>query len=549
MKKEKIKKIRKYALAGLSGVLLVLSFPEFNLSQLSWFALVPLLVAIYGSDWRESLWLGLVAGIIYFGGIMNWIMVLIPYSTIFWVTLGYVVLTLYLSCYVFLFAVSVNFVSQWKRPDIQPLAYSFLTAVTWTGLEVLRGYVATGLPWASLGYTQWRNVPLIQISSITGMYGVTFLIAMINGMIAGFLIDIRRWRSSLKAVLVPLGIIAVCFAYGWVSLSSSFEDEKIKVSMVPGNVSQKDKMASWGDKSDWIFDKYVQATQYAADEKPDILVWPESAVPQFIFPESPELDRLKFLIPRWGAYLLMGVISYEGTYPDHKVYNSAFLLSPAGEEIDRYHKIHLVPISEYFPLKRYLPESLHDLVTGVSDFDSGSRYTIFSAPPARIGVPICFESVFPEISRRFVREGANVICIITNDAWFIGTFAAQQHFSMAPFRAIENRISIFRCANYGVSCIIDPYGRIMRKLEKNEKYLTGEVGLHVGGTFYTKHGNYLPWACLAMTLFLVAQTWWYGHSNQGGLNVIRNTLRSRRGKKQAHRSRRASLTSRTKKKK
>jgi apolipoprotein N-acyltransferase len=191
-----------------------------------------------------------------------------------------------------------------------------------------------------------------------------------------------------------------------------------------------------------------------------------------------------------------------------------FLLSPAGEEIDRYYKIHLVPVSEYFPLKRYLPASWQKLVTGISDWNMGSRYTIFSAPPAKFGVVICFESVFPELFRKFVAKGVNLMGIITNDAWFRGTYAPEQHYSMAPFRAVENRVAVFRCANYGISCIIDPWGRVSQKLEpdSDESYLVGEVYLRQGGTFYTRHGDYLPWACLAMALFLAFQTWWYRRS-------------------------------------
>jgi apolipoprotein N-acyltransferase len=197
--------------------------------------------------------------------------------------------------------------------------------------------------------------------------------------------------------------------------------------------------------------------------------------------------------------------------PERMTYNAAFLLSPDGEEIDRYYKIHLVPVSEYFPMKRYLPNSLQRLVTGVSDWNMGNRYTIFSAPPARFGLVICFESVFPELFRKPVGEGVNLMGIITNDSWFRGTYAPEQHYSMAPFRAVENHVSVFRCANYGISCIIDPWGRVSYELEPegDRDYLVGEVCLHPGGTFYTRHGDYLSWACLVMLLFLAFQTWWY----------------------------------------
>lgn len=554
------RKFYKYILAGLSGILLVAGFPEINLWSLSWFALVPLLVAIHKATWKESLWLGFVTGCVYFLGIMNWLMILAPFSTIYWVTLGYVALSAYLACYVFLFTVSVNLItSYWKRhypeeSSTQKLAYILLVAIAWTGSEVLRSYIISGLPWASLGYTQWHILPVIQIASVAGMYAVTFLIALINGMVAVFVIDISKWKSSLKSAIIPLGILIVCLVYGWVSLSSSTDVKKIKIGLVPGNIKQKDKMDSWGDKAGWIFDKYIQDTQLIAEEKPDLLVWPETAVPQFIFPKSEERERLTFLLSRWNAYMLMGALSYEQD-PDWKVYNSAFMINPKGEVIDKYDKIHLVPVSESFPFKSFLPKKWQSYVTGTSDFDRGSRYTIFNSPLANIGVPICFESVFPQISRKFVQDGANLIGIITNDSWFIGTFAAQQHFSMAPFRAVENRVAVFRCANYGISCIIDPYGRVTQKIEpdKGENYLVGDVGIYPAGTFYTRHGNYFPWTCLAVLLFFIVQQWWYNYikfvTKRGDSNARRDTLRNSGSKKQDYGSRRSSLTSKTKKKK
>lgn len=563
-------KIYKYLLAIFSGILLVLGFPKFNLSILSWFALVPILFAVRNSDWKESFRLGFVTGMVYFGGIMNWLLILIPFSTVFWVTLGYVLLSAYLACYVFLWTVSVSFISRhWlKKLDTDSIAYKlayvFLIALSWTGLEVLRGYVITGLPWASLGYTQWANIPVIQIASIVGMYGVTFLIVLVNGAIAVAINDIRSWRSSLKSAIIPAGILIICLIYGFIVPNNPLEGKKIKIALVPGNIKQKDKMSSWGDKSGWIFDKYIDITDKAMNEKPDLIVWPETAVPQLMFPKSTEYERIKSLLSRWKTHFLLGAISYELTdeltdeltNPVWKIYNSVFLLKPNGDIIDKYDKIHLVPVSESFPFKKYLPEKIKAMVVGVSDFDSGSRYTVFSSPLANIGIPICFESVFPQITRKFINGGANVIGIITNDSWFIGTFAADQHFSMAPFRAVENRTSVFRCANYGISCIIDPYGRIKQRLdpEKNEDgYIVGDVGIYQTGTFYTKHGDYLPWTCLAVLLFFIIQTWWYDYrkhkKKQGESDANRDTLRHSGNKRKSDGGRRASLTSPTKKKK
>lgn len=504
-------KIKKYLLAVISGVFLVFAFPGINMSILAWFALVPLLVAVYDANWKDSIWLGFITGIIYTLGIFWWFMALHPFSTWFWVLLGYFALALYLSSYVLIFAVCVNYVSKyWVRSRF---GYIFLVGIVWTAMEILKGHVATGLPWADLGQSQWKFPVIIQISSITGMYGVTFLVAIINAMIANFLIDFGRWKESLKATIVPILLLLISIIYGLIAMNGSSEGEKIKVALVPGNINQMDKLKSWGDPQ-WIFDLYTTISDLAADKEPDMIVWPETSVPKYVFRFEEVPDELKERLIRWNTHLMMGTPHAE-FFPESKTFNSAFLLSPEGNIIDKYYKIHLVPVSEYFPMKRYLPESWQKLVSGISDWDHGEKYTVFNMGKARFGCVICFESVFPSIFRTFMKQDVNIMGIITNDAWFKGTFAAEQHLMMAPFRAVETRKAIFRCANNGISCIIDPYGRIIKQINYNsiESYLIGDVELNPGRTFYSKFGDYLPWGCLVMTIFLVFWTWLYKKSN------------------------------------
>jgi len=473
---------------------------------LSWFALVPLLLAIHETNWKQSLILGFITGIIYTLGTMNWFMVLGPFSSWFWVALGFLALALYLSTYVFIFAVYVNYISRYwifrsGNSISQRIAYIFLIGIVWTAMEVLKGYVATGFPWANLGHAQWRYPVIIQISAITGMYGVTFLVAIINGAVADFLINIHKWKTSLKVAFIPLLILIASITYGLISMGHS-DGEKIKVALVPGNINQMDKIMSWEDPT-WIYDIYKVVSEKAASEKPDLIVWPETSVPRYLlrFDEVP--DELKALLHKWNAYLLLGIPHVE-LFPERKTYNAAFLISPEGKEVDRYYKNHLVPVSEYFPMKNYLPKSWQDMVTGISDWDHGISYTVFNMGKARFGCVICFESVFPGIFRAFKKQDVNLMGIITNDSWFDGTFAPEQHYSVAPFRAVENRTAVFRCANKGISCIIDPWGRIVKETRSgnNDSYLVGDVYLHSGKTLYTHCGDYLPWACLAMTVLL-----------------------------------------------
>ncbi|MBD3180758.1 apolipoprotein N-acyltransferase [Candidatus Poribacteria bacterium] len=508
--------VKRYLQAALSGVLLILAFPGINLSSLAWVALVPLLVAVYDANWKQSLISGLISGFVYFVGTLNWFMALGPFSSIFWVVLGLLVLSLYVSCYVIIFAGTINYINRFwinfKRNGMgvfQRITYILFAAAVWTGMEILRGHVATGFPWVALCHTQWRNLPILQLCSVTGMYGITFLIVSINAAFALFVIDIRTWKLSAKAALVPLVFLILSLIYAGFALNQSPTDEKIKIALIPGNIRQKDKIMSWG-RADWIFNRYARITNRAAKENPDLIVWPETSVPRYTFSAGFVPLEVKTLVKNWGAYFLIGSPHkvWEGR---RKTYNGAFLLSPDGEIMDLYYKMHLVPVSEYFPMKEFLPEKIQRMVVGVSDWDAGSKYTIFSMPPAKFGLSICFESIFPGISRKFASKGTNLAGIITNDAWFEGTYAPEQHLSMAPFRAVENNTSVFRCANNGISCIIDPWGRIGNVLEPNadDEYTFGEAMLHPGGTIYTRLGDYFPWACLAIVVFLVFNIWWY----------------------------------------
>lgn len=530
-----MKSYQNWLLAVISGLLLVLSFPGFNLFPCAWFALAPLLIAIDRVERKTAFLLGLVTGAIYFFEMTYWIIPLYPYANLFLTVFAAILLTAYLCVYVggFVLLLKVAVVAKtdlshsgeeanpdsgnrffarhrfdnfFQRVRGTGYFYVFSAAVFWTGLELIRSWFATGYPWGSIGYSQWNNLPAIQIASIVGAHGVSFLVVLVNAAIARVILSYPEWKDGLKSAVLPFALLIVVLIYGFVTLAQpAHTGKKLKVALVPGNIKQIEK---WQPKNlPKIFGKYINhINQIEPQAGIDLLVLPETAIPANLLAKgwTGYLDVLKEAYKKLNAYLLLGLPYSEGK----KLYNGTFLLSLEGEELGKYYKIHLVPFGEYTPLKRFIPEKIRKGLEGVkSDFDKGREVSIFSLPSinsARFGVVICFESVFGGEFRKFVKRGANFMGIITNDAWFEGTAAPEQHLSMAPFRAIENRVSVFRCANGGISGIINRFGKIERKLENPaDIFIIGEVSLNDNKTIYTRYGEWFPAICLALTVLFI----------------------------------------------
>jgi len=528
-----MKSYKNWLLAVISGLLLVFSFPGFNLFFLAWFALVPLLIAIDKVSRKTAFLLGLVTGAIYFFQMTYWIIPLYPYANLFLTTFAAILLMAYLCVYVGVFALLLKVAVEKKEFShssedkvfaLQRFAnffhrvrgtgyfYVFSAAVFWTGLELVRGWFATGNPWGSICYSQWNNLPAIQIASLVGAHGVSFLIVLVNAAIGHAILSYakkplssREWKHELTSAILPFAILIVVVIHGFVTLAQpAHTGKRLKVALVPGNIKQIEKWQPGNFPK--IFGKYIHhINQVAPKEQLDLLVLPETAIPANLLAKGWKgyLDVLKEAQKKLNTYLLLGLPYSDGD----KLYNGAFLLSPEGEELERYYKIHLVPFGEYVPLKRFIPAKIRNRFEGVSDFDKGEEVSIFSLPPvetARFGIIICFESVFGGHCRKFVKRGANFMGIVTNDAWFEGTAAPEQHLSMAPFRAIENRVSVFRCANGGISCIINRFGKIERKLENpDDIFIIGEVSLNDNKTIYTRYGEWFPLICLALMVIFI----------------------------------------------
>ncbi len=498
---------RNTILAVLSGILLVLSHPSFNLFPLAWVGLVPLLIAVRSvPNAKSAIRIGYISGLTFFAGLLYWIVLLYPFANIFVTVLGYAALVAYAALYFAVFSLLV-----YQLPHKSGISFIFPTALFWTGLEWIRSWLLTGFPWGSMGYSQWNNHAGIQIASITGVYGVSFVVLLFNAAIAHLIISSSNLRRAIKGAVFPLAIVALSFVYGGFCLSGSVDTSgSVKLGLVPGNVSQAEKWKS--EHAPKIFKRYLGLTEKANAANPDLIVWPETSIhPQILSGRAETYrQRLYRMLQEHQIHLLAGAPVREA---DRKFYNSVFLLSPAGEKLGSYSKMHLVPFGEYVPFSSALPNFIQ-----FETFAHGKSINLLPLgdfKDSKMGIAICFESVFPNLFRKFVAKGAEIMGILTNDSWFVGTTAPAQHLSAAPFRAVENRISVFRCANGGISCIIDPFGRIASETvtpTQPDGVLVEDVPMRnhqsAGMTLYTRYGDWFPILCLLASLILI------GHRNR-----------------------------------
>jgi apolipoprotein N-acyltransferase len=486
----------------LSGILLIVSFPNFDLEILAWFALVPLFYSMEEKRPFHAFILGFLTGFISYIGILYWIIVAVhSYGSVPLILSTFILLLLVI--YLSVFTGAFTFLTQLirTRSGLQTILFAPLL---WVALEYLRSFFLTGFPWANLSYTQYLNLPFIQMADITGSYGLSFVILLVNATFFGVL---RQWPKKtfpIREVVITAVILLGLLVYGYVRMRAVDQQvthqPSLKVGLAQGNIDQSIKWDESFQKETLRI--YEKLSLRLAQEKPDLIIWPETATP-FFFQEAQEYQPMILNIPKkTNAFLLFGSPSYKIVKGKVNYYNSAYLVSPSGEFMGRYDKIHLVPYGEYVPLGEILP--LGSLGEGIGNFKSGKVIFNFSLPQGQFGVLICFEIIFPNLCRKFVKKGANFLVTITNDAWFKRTSAPYQHFSIAIFRAVENRVFIARAANTGISGFIDPKGKILKRGEIfTEEAMSGTIRLSKKKTFYTLYGDVFAWICSAFSLLLL----------------------------------------------
>ena len=500
---------RKKALfAAASGLLMAATFPNIGLSWFAWVGMVPLLITLRGVSIKHSMQLGFLAGFFHYLGLVYWVAFTMRTYGHLSLLLSLLILGL-MAAYLALYWALFTTILAWIRP--KPGFLPVLAPLVWVACEYLRSHLFTGFPWGLLGHSQYRALHFIQLCDITGVYGLSFLIVLFNTAVYLGLLRFARkqWNGSpvgrwqVPIVFLVLGsLLITTWGYGALRLKKIDhlvkQTSKTPVAVIQGNIDQSVK---WDPAYQILTtNTYRDLSLLASRKDPDLIVWPETATP-FYYLANKRLTRVvKDSIVEANTHFLIGSPSYMRTDSGPQHFNSAYLIEPDGNVAGRYDKVHLVPYGEYIPLKKWLP-FLGKIVAQVGDFSAGTAGNTLQWGQNRLGVLICYEIIFPGLARSLVRNKANLLMNITNDAWFGRTGAAQQHFSMAVFRAVENRRALVRAANTGISGYIDPVGRILQATPLFERHVLHQsVPMLQMTTFYHQVGDLFAIICLLGSL-------------------------------------------------
>jgi apolipoprotein N-acyltransferase len=379
-----------------------------------------------------------------------------------------------------------------------------LVPVVWVATEYLRGIVLGGFPWIPLGNTMVTVLPIAQLASAFGVFGLSMFVAFVN---VGFAVAaLVSGRARVIAAGSTLAAIAAISIWGGMRLSSQAltSGAPIKIGLIQGNIAQTDK---WNPaRAGMILDRYLRLTQQAADNGAQFIMWPESSTP-FYFEDDPSGTIVRRLVRGLGRPLLLGSDEFEQADPVRH-YNSAFMLDTGGATAAVYRKIHLVPFGEYVPFQRLL-FFVGPLVDAVAAFSRGTRVTMLPVEGHMVSTAICYEVTYPALAREAVRQGSEMLTTITNDAWYGESSAAFQHFEMAAMRAIEQGRYLARAANTGISGIIDPYGRVLVRTNLFETVaVVGEARFVQARTVYSRIGDVVAHLSIAVTIAALVLVHW-----------------------------------------
>jgi apolipoprotein N-acyltransferase len=487
-----------YLQALLSGALLALSFPRFGHPAFAWIALVPLLVALTSKrqSARRAFTLGLVSGVVYFVGTIYWTgAVLRTFGGLAspLALLAMLLLAFYLALFPALTALVLNRI----QTRIGPRAMLLVPAV-WVATEYLRGYLFGGFPWVPLGNSQVTVLPVAQLASVLGVYGLSALVAYVNGSLAYMLF--ARGRARVVAGVAAAVTLAAVGGWGaWRVADGRLTRDgvSLRVGLIQGNIAQEDK---WNPReARRIFTTYIAMTRDVVRRGAKFVVWPESSTPFFFEEDAAGGAALRALAREARVPILFGSDQIDRSGDVVRLYNSAFLLTPTGETGAVYRKIHLVPFGEYIPFKEWL-YFVSPLVERLAEFAPGTSAVMLPVGEHAVNTAICYEVVYPSLIRDAVLAGSQLLTTITNDAWYGNSSAPYQHFELASMRAIEQGRYLARSANTGISGVVDPYGRVSTRSELFEQVgLVGDVRILTGRTIYAQVGDVVAYAAMALT--------------------------------------------------
>ena len=449
-----------FALAILSGALLALSFPRFGHPAFAWIALVPLLVTLRpGQPPLRAFYLGLTSGLLYFIGTIYWTGTVVRQFGGLAMPVALLAMLL-LAAYLALFpAITAVILSRLvTRAGMRAL---LLAPAVWVATEFARGYLFGGFPWVPLGNSQVTVLPVAQLASVLGVYGLSALVAFVNTGLACLVMMQGRQRVLIMAatVLVLAGV------GGWGALrvadgALTREGTALRLGLIQGNIAQEDK---WNPReARRIFTTYIAMTRDAVRRGAEFVIWPESSTP-FMFEEDDiGEETLRALAREVRVPILFGSDQVDRSGGTVHLYNAAFLVTPNGETAAVYRKMHLVPFGEFVPGKELL-YFVSPLVERMAEFAPGASMVVLPVGSHIINTAICYEVVYPSLMREAVANGSQLLTTITNDAWYGQSSAPYQHFALASMRAIEQGRYLARAANTGISGVVDPYGRVVQQ--------------------------------------------------------------------------------------
>ena len=490
-------------LSVLFAILLGFSFPSFlplQLGFLAYWALIPLFYLFESCTAKQAMLWGYFAGFLWNALTLYWI----GWATILGVLGVLVILPIYVSIFGW---VHVAFREKFGKNFI------FLMSAIWVSLEYIRSLGSLGFPWTALAHTQTYYTALIQYVDITGVLGVSFWVLWINVILFILIKERPPVKKTIPLMLVLAGLFALPYIYGkLVDPSKNYPKENIHIGMVQGNINPYLK---WSEGFvDQNFAIYDSLTRSINNEELDLIVWPETATAAYVRNKPRYLNYLYDLSDEMNAALLTGSPDFK-YYGDgeYEAYNSVLLFQPGQRGFQSYDKMILVPFGERVPLEdtfAFLHDFLEKLNFGTGDFSPGEELRLLKLKLKSGVVPtagiVCYESIFPGHVRKLIKMGAELLVIITNDGWYGKTSAPYQHAQFAVFRAIENRVSIARCANTGISSFISPKGRILEESEFNQSYVGNmELPIRQELTFYSKYGEIFA---MAVTGFSVVCILW-----------------------------------------
>ncbi|UCH84978.1 MAG: apolipoprotein N-acyltransferase [Candidatus Latescibacterota bacterium] len=479
-----------YLAAVVSGVLLALAYPPVSQGAFCFIAFVPVVVTLYRGSYRKAEFFraGYLFGVTFFLAHLWWIVRLLPASSITmpWLMVpALIVLVAYLSVYPALFFLLLRVIgrSYWS-------VLWLIGPGAWTLLEWIRSNGELGFPWAAIGYSLAREPVMMQGASVIGVTGLGAFVVLVNMIVSTALLS-KEATTKTAWIAVALIMLFLGGLYGKREMNrvdSLLNGEGHTVAVVQPNV---DLALKWKPEfTDSTFLLIERLTRQAALSEPGVVVFPETCAPVYLRYDNKYRPRMETLARDTGVSVLIGYLDgrYDGPDGSLNVFNSACLITPQSR-FWSYDKMHLLPFGEAIPFAWKFPW-LSKINFGQANFTPGPDIEPFESSVGRLGPLICFESIFPEISRGFVRRGADVLVNVTNDGWFGDTPGPFQHNDMAILRAVENRRFLVRSANTGISMFVDPVGRVKSALGLDrEGVLVDTIHVVSETTFYTRHGD------------------------------------------------------------